>query len=112
MHLLPPTEQACGILTVVDIGLELAADPVVLRLDHDDVAALWPVPTPADDKYSRGVVGVVAGGEAYTGAAVLAVGGRRVGAGMVRYVGTPTPSALVRAGVPGPSTGPAGCRPG
>ncbi|GAA4392932.1 bifunctional ADP-dependent NAD(P)H-hydrate dehydratase/NAD(P)H-hydrate epimerase [Ornithinibacter aureus] len=107
VHLLPPTEQACGILTVVDIGLDLAADPVVLRLDHDDVAALWPVPTPADDKYSRGVVGVVAGGEAYTGAAVLAVTAAvESGAGMVRYVGTPTPTALVRAAVPEAVHGP------
>jgi NAD(P)H-hydrate repair Nnr-like enzyme with NAD(P)H-hydrate epimerase domain len=73
VHLLPPTEQACGILTVVDIGLELTVDPIVLRLDHDDVASLWPVPRPSDDKYSRGVVGVIAGGEAYTGAALLAV---------------------------------------
>jgi NAD(P)H-hydrate repair Nnr-like enzyme with NAD(P)H-hydrate dehydratase domain len=80
---------------------------VVLRLDHDDVAALWPVPTPADDKYSRGVVGVVAGGEAYTGAAVLAVTAAvESGAGMVRYVGTPTPSALVRAAVPEAVHGP------
>ena len=100
VHLLPPTEQACGILTVVDIGLELAADPVVLRLDHDDVAALWPVPTPADDKYSRGVVGVVAGGEAYTGAAVLAVtAALGAGAGMVPFVGSPTPGGLCDAGI-------------
>ena len=28
VHLLPPTEQACGLLTVVDIGLELDDDPV------------------------------------------------------------------------------------
>ena len=107
VHLLPPTEQACGILTVVDIGLDRAAAPVVLRLEHDDVAALWPVPTPADDKYSRGVVGVVAGGEAYTGAAVLAVTAAvESGAGMVRYVGTPTPTALVRAAVPEAVHGP------
>ena len=101
VHLLPPTEQACGILTVVDIGIELAADPVVRRLDHDDVAALWPVPTPSDDKYSRGVVGVVAGGESYTGAALLSVTAAvEAGCGMVRFVGTPTPTALVRAAVP------------
>ena len=54
VHLLPPTEQACGVLTVVDIGVEPAGDPVVRRLDHDDVADHWPVPTPTDDKYSRG----------------------------------------------------------
>ena len=107
VHLLPPTEQACGILTVVDIGVELTVDPIVLRLDHDDVAALWPVPGPSDDKYSRGVVGVVAGGEAYTGAALLAVTAAvESGAGMVRYVGTPTPTALVRAAVPEAVHGP------
>ncbi|MFL6078814.1 MAG: bifunctional ADP-dependent NAD(P)H-hydrate dehydratase/NAD(P)H-hydrate epimerase [Ornithinibacter sp.] len=101
VHLLPPTEQACGLLTVVDIGLEVDDDPVVRRLDHDDVAALWPVPVASDDKYSRGVLGVVAGGESYTGAAVLSVTAAvEAGCGMVRYVGTPTPTALIRAAVP------------
>jgi NAD(P)H-hydrate repair Nnr-like enzyme with NAD(P)H-hydrate dehydratase domain/NAD(P)H-hydrate repair Nnr-like enzyme with NAD(P)H-hydrate epimerase domain len=101
VHLLPPTEQACGLLTVVDIGLELDVDPVVRRLDHDDVAALWPVPVATDDKYSRGVLGVVAGGESYSGAAVLSVtAAAETGCGMVRYVGTPTPTGLVRAAVP------------
>jgi ADP-dependent NAD(P)H-hydrate dehydratase / NAD(P)H-hydrate epimerase len=101
VHLLPPTEQACGLLTVVDIGLEIDDDPVVQRLDHDDVAALWPVPVASDDKYSRGVLGVVAGGESFPGAAVLSVTAAvEAGCGMVRYVGTPTPTALVRAAVP------------
>lgn len=101
VHLLPPTEQACGLLTVVDIGLEVGAEPVVRRLDHDDVAGLWPVPGATDDKYSRGVVGIVAGGESYTGAALLGVTAAvEAGAGMVRYVGPATPTALVRAAVP------------
>jgi hydroxyethylthiazole kinase-like uncharacterized protein yjeF len=101
VHLLPPTEQAVGLLTVVDIGLEVDAPPTVRRLTHDDVAALWPVPGPGDDKYSRGVLGVIAGGESYTGAALLAcTAAVTAGAGMVRYVGTPTPEALVRAAVP------------
>jgi ADP-dependent NAD(P)H-hydrate dehydratase / NAD(P)H-hydrate epimerase len=59
------------------------------------------VPRASDDKYSRGVLGVVAGGEDYTGAPVLcctaAVG---AGLGMLRYVGTPAPTSLVRAAVP------------
>ncbi len=101
VHLLPPTEQACGVLTVVDIGLTVGERPVVRRLDHDDVARLWPVPGPGDDKYSRGVLGVVAGGESFTGAALLSVTAAvESGAGMVRYVGTPTPEGLVRAQVP------------
>lgn len=52
------------------------------------VAHVWPRPRATDDKYSRGVVGMVAGSEAYPGAAILAVTGAiRAGAGMVRYVG-------------------------
>jgi ADP-dependent NAD(P)H-hydrate dehydratase / NAD(P)H-hydrate epimerase len=107
VHLLPPTEQACGLLTVVDIGLEMEVDPVVRRLDHDDVAALWPVPVATDDKYSRGVLGVIAGGESYSGAAVLSVTAAvEAGCGMVRYVGTPTPTELVRGAVPEAVHGP------
>ncbi|MGA8980543.1 MAG: NAD(P)H-hydrate dehydratase [Pedococcus sp.] len=101
VHVLPATEAAVGRLTIVDIGLDLEGDPAVERLDFADVPRLWPVPHASDDKYSRGVLGVVAGGEDYTGAPVLcctaAVG---AGLGMLRYVGTPAPTALVRAAVP------------
>ena len=90
--LLPPADRAAGRVEVVDIGLlpglEARGRPAVERLTAAGAAALWPVPTPEDDKYRRGVVGLVAGSTAYTGAAVLAVGGAvRAGAGMVRYVG-------------------------
>jgi ADP-dependent NAD(P)H-hydrate dehydratase / NAD(P)H-hydrate epimerase len=101
VHLLPATEAAVGVLTVVDIGVEPVGTPSVQRLTHDDVAALWPVPGPADDKYSRGVLGVVAGGEGYTGAPLLSVTTAvAAGAGMVRYVGPPTPTTLIRTAVP------------
>jgi hydroxyethylthiazole kinase-like uncharacterized protein yjeF len=99
--LLPPADRAAGRLHVVDIGLgpHLAGlTPAVEQWAPADVAAAWPVPGPSDDKYSRGVLGVVAGGSTYTGAAVLATGAAvRAGAGMVRYVGPPAPSDLVRA---------------
>ena len=92
---------ACGLLTVVDIGLSTDAAPVAESLGRDDVADLWPVPGPSDDKYARGVVGVVAGGENYTGAPVLAVTAAVcAGAGMVRYVGPQTPARIVRERVP------------
>ncbi|WP_156165573.1 NAD(P)H-hydrate dehydratase [Demequina rhizosphaerae] len=68
------------------------------RWERADVAAAWPVPGAADDKYSRGVVGVVAGSEAYPGAAALVVSGAvRAGAGMVRYVGPERAQDLVLA---------------
>lgn len=92
---------ACGLLTVVDIGLEEPPAPAAVRLVRDDIARLWPVPGPDDDKYSRGVLGVVAGGEHYTGAPVLAVTAAvTAGVGMVRYVGPSAPTDLVRARVP------------
>src|SRR5450631_3684451 len=101
VHLLPATEPAVGRLTVLDLGVKVAAIPAVERLSADDVSWLWPRPGPADDKYSRGVLGIVAGGENYTGAAVLAVTSAVCsGAGMVRYVGPPTPTLLVRSQVP------------
>lgn len=52
-------------------------------------ARVWiAVPGPADDKYSRGVLGVITGSATYPGAAVLGVEAAiRTGVGMVRYVG-------------------------
>lgn len=102
VHLLPAGEPASGQLTVIDIGVDFSErQAAVERLVWDDVAALWPVPGPSDDKYSRGVLGVVAGGESYAGAAVLCVtAALEAGVGMVRYVGTPTPTGLVRAAAP------------
>jgi hydroxyethylthiazole kinase-like uncharacterized protein yjeF len=106
VHLLPATEPAVGRLTVVDIGLDLgtgadAYRPVVERLTFDDVGRLWPVPGASSDKYSRGVVGIVAGTPTYPGAAVLSVlGALGAGPGMVRYVGPPEVQALVHAAAP------------
>ena len=102
VHLLPVGEAATGRLTVVDIGLDVDDVPAAVeRLTWDDVADLWPVPGRGDDKYSRGVLGVVAGSEAYPGAAVLCTtAAAESGVGMVRYVGTPTPVALVHQAVP------------
>ncbi|MBD8022170.1 ADP-dependent NAD(P)H-hydrate dehydratase [Microbacterium gallinarum] len=55
-------------------------------------------PTAADDKYSRGVLGVRTGSDAYPGAAVLGVEAAwRTGLGMVRYVGPDRPTSLVLA---------------
>jgi hydroxyethylthiazole kinase-like uncharacterized protein yjeF len=57
-------------------------------LEAADVRAALPHPGPADDKYTRGVVGVVAGSSQYAGAGVLATGAAvHGGAGLVRYVG-------------------------
>jgi ADP-dependent NAD(P)H-hydrate dehydratase / NAD(P)H-hydrate epimerase len=91
-----PGALHAGMVEVVDIGLSLPPAELALP-DADDVAAVVPAPAAETDKYRRGVVGVVAGSDRYTGAAVLAVGGAlAAGAGMVRYAGASKPSGLVR----------------
>ena len=59
---------------------------------HDRIA----VPVAGDDKYSRGVLGVVTGSDAYPGAAVLGVeAAMRTGVGMVRYLADERPTMFV-----------------
>ncbi|WP_430333719.1 NAD(P)H-hydrate dehydratase [Rhodococcus sp. ACT016] len=77
----------CGRVELVPIGLDLP-DPDMTALDPAEVGRLWPVPRAADDKYTQGVVGVVAGSGRYPGAAVLTSGAAVTAtAGMVRYAG-------------------------
>ena len=77
----------CGRVEVVDIGLDLPPTPL-MALDAADVRACWPVPGPLDDKYTQGVVGILAGSAAYPGAAVLCTGAAVAAtSGMVRYAG-------------------------
>ncbi len=81
-------------------------DPTTLVPDADgdaivvtdaDAHALLPNPAPGDDKYSQGVVGVVAGSQRYPGAAILAVGGAvRLRPGLVRYAGPQVSAVLHR----------------
>lgn len=95
--LLPPASGFAGQVEVVDIGLDLSdVRPAVARLEATDVAGLWPVPAPDAHKYSRGVLGIVAGTPSYPGAAVLTVSAAvGAGVGMVRYLGSPGVSATV-----------------
>ncbi|TGO06300.1 bifunctional ADP-dependent NAD(P)H-hydrate dehydratase/NAD(P)H-hydrate epimerase [Serinibacter arcticus] len=89
--LLPPAALLAGEVDVVDLGLDLAgAEPAVVRLERADVARLWPVPGPTDHKYTRGVLGVVAGSTGYPGAAVLATSAAAPLVGMVRFLGPDT----------------------
>jgi ADP-dependent NAD(P)H-hydrate dehydratase / NAD(P)H-hydrate epimerase len=89
-----------GRVELVGIGLELGA-PTLAALDEVDVAALLPRPGAAASKYTRGVLGLVAGSDAYPGAAVLAAGGAlRGGAGYIRFVSEAGAARAVRAAHP------------
>jgi hydroxyethylthiazole kinase-like uncharacterized protein yjeF len=97
--LIDPGATYAGSVSLVDIGLgPHLGQPGIEVLEAEDVGALLPVPAGESDKYSRGVVGVVAGSDQYAGAAVLCTGGAvRAGAGMVRYAGPDHAADLVRA---------------
>ena len=63
----------------------------------DDAARRIAVPGEHDDKYSRGVLGVITGSAMYPGAAVLGVeAALRTGVGMVRYLGEAADLVLQR----------------
>jgi hydroxyethylthiazole kinase-like uncharacterized protein yjeF len=88
--LLPPGDILAGDVQVVPLGLDLAGagDPAVVRWQGEDLAGAWPWPWRSADKYARGVLGIVAGGPQFPGAAILAARGAVCsGAGMIRLAG-------------------------
>jgi hydroxyethylthiazole kinase-like uncharacterized protein yjeF len=99
-----------GTVHLVDIGLaDHLPEPDARQLTDADVAVHLDPPGAGDDKYSRGVVGVIAGSTTYPGAGVLCTGAAlRTRPGLVRYAGTAAegvqaawPEALVTSGRPG-----------
>jgi hydroxyethylthiazole kinase-like uncharacterized protein yjeF len=100
---------AAGQVHLIDIGLGPYLPPAtVFSLTDADAAARLEPPSAGDDKYSQGVVGVVAGSATYPGAGVLCTGAAlRTRPGLVRHAGTAAdgvraawPEAIVTAGRP------------
>jgi hydroxyethylthiazole kinase-like uncharacterized protein yjeF len=96
--LIDPAAALAGATELIDIGLgPHLGPPDVAAPQSADIAAMLPRPSAESDKYRRGVLGVVAGSQQFTGAAVLAVGGAvRGGAGMVRLVTADAAASVVR----------------
>jgi len=97
--LIDPGAGHAGVVEFVDIGLGpyLEGAPDASAPQAVDIAAVLPRPTGESDKYRRGVLGLLAGSDRYTGAAMLATGGAvHGGAGMVRLVTAPAAAAAVR----------------
>lgn len=96
-HVLPPGRGLSGEVELVTIGIEDSLPcPAVVALEDGDLDILWPRPVTEDHKYTRGVVGVVAGSPEYPGAAVLCTRSAvAAGAGMVRYLGDEHTRTLV-----------------
>ncbi|MFC4602670.1 NAD(P)H-hydrate dehydratase [Rhodococcus kronopolitis] len=86
----------CGRVELVDIGLA-PGTASTRALTAAEVGARWPVPGPTDDKYTQGVVGVVAGSARYPGAGMLCAGAAVTAtSGLVRYAGAAAPQVLSR----------------
>ncbi|NKE09570.1 MULTISPECIES: NAD(P)H-hydrate epimerase [Kocuria] len=96
-HVVPPGSQLSGHVTVVPIGIEdVLPAPQVVQIEPEDIQAFWPRPVAGDHKYTRGVLGVVAGSRQYPGAALLCTRSAvAAGVGMVRYLGDAETCTLV-----------------
>lgn len=94
----PRVRRFTGTIHVIDIGLGLeeSTNPCAEVLAGSELAARFPRPAPADHKYSRGVLGVVAGSTEYPGAGVLTTtSALNTGIGMVRFLGAPSVGATI-----------------
>ncbi|WP_138442304.1 NAD(P)H-hydrate dehydratase [Sinomonas susongensis] len=80
--------ELAGRVEVVDIGLgEYLPRPDAYVLEAEDVRAVLPEPRDDWQKYTRGVLGVIAGSDEYPGAAVLTTAAAlATGVGMVRHI--------------------------
>jgi ADP-dependent NAD(P)H-hydrate dehydratase / NAD(P)H-hydrate epimerase len=97
--LIDPGSGHAGVVELVDIGLGPHLDPTpeASAPQAEDIANILPRPGAESDKYRRGVLGLLAGSDRYTGAALLSTGGAVAGgAGMVRLVTGPQAAAAVR----------------
>ena len=97
--LIDPGAGHAGAVELVDIGLRpyLKDRPCAQAPQRDDISELLPRPGAESDKYRRGVLGLLAGSDRFTGAVLLSAGGAvRGGAGMVRVVTADVAAVLVR----------------
>ena len=97
--LIDPGAGHAGTVELVDIGLGpyLTGRPCAAAPQRDDITGLLPRPGAESDKYRRGVLGLLAGSDRFTGAVLLATGGAvHGGAGMVRVVTADVAAVLVR----------------
>ncbi|RRR37477.1 bifunctional ADP-dependent NAD(P)H-hydrate dehydratase/NAD(P)H-hydrate epimerase [Schaalia georgiae] len=102
---LPPAAGCAGRIERVELGFvpaDAEQSPPVALHTAASAAAHYHAPAFEDHKYTRGVVGVVAGSDTYPGAGVLAVRGALAsGVGMVRLNSTRRVEDLVLAAEPG-----------
>ena len=94
--------RLAGNIEIVDIGLEaMLGQPDLRVLTSADAEACVPRPTAQDHKYSRGVLGLIAGSRRYPGAAVLAATAAvNTSVGMLRTLAPEQAAELITQAVP------------
>ena len=114
-QVLPPAVEFTGDISLVTMDWDssgtgraqgddgvIGADDLYVVDEAFSAHEVVPVPAFSDDKYARGVVGLVAGSDTYPGAGVLATrGALAAGVGMVRLNSTRRVQDLVLADQPG-----------
>jgi hydroxyethylthiazole kinase-like uncharacterized protein yjeF len=87
-HLLLPGRELCGELVLADIGMPEAVLPPIGTRTFANGPALWSLPrlTMAGQKYTRGMLTVLAGSQMAGAARMASMGARRAGAGLLTVV--------------------------
>ena len=87
-HLLLPGRELCGDLVLADIGMPEAVLPTIGARTFANGPALWSLPklSMAGQKYTRGMLTVLAGSQMAGAARMAAMGARRAGAGLLTVV--------------------------
>jgi ADP-dependent NAD(P)H-hydrate dehydratase / NAD(P)H-hydrate epimerase len=87
-HLLLPGRELCGELVLADIGLPEAVLPSIGVQTFANGPALWSLPrlSMAGQKYTRGMLTVLAGAKMAGAARMASMGARRAGAGLLTVV--------------------------
>jgi hydroxyethylthiazole kinase-like uncharacterized protein yjeF len=87
-HLLLPGRELCGELVLADIGMPEAVLREIGARTFANGPALWSLPklTMAGQKYTRGMLTVLAGSQMAGAARMASMGARRAGAGLLTVV--------------------------
>lgn len=87
-----------GTIVCDPIGMDMSdCPPRLVAMTDGAVTRLMPTPGPGADKFTGGLVGILAGSPGYPGAPVLCTGGAvRTRPGMVRYAGKQASAVLAR----------------
>jgi hydroxyethylthiazole kinase-like uncharacterized protein yjeF len=87
-HLLLPGRELCGAVSLADIGMPEAVLSAIAPRTFANGPALWSVPklSMAGQKYTRGMLTVLAGSQMAGAARLASMGARRAGAGLLTVV--------------------------